>query len=274
LTANKVSYLLSQAPNEVERLSSWADAWEPAAGELFDQIPVQPGWLCLDLGCGPRGVLVPLARRVGPGGRVTGIDLSQANLDAAGEFCRIAGMANVDLTRDDVLHSQLPRASFDLVHVRFMFTPLGYESGLLQAMLDLARPGGVVVAQEACEAGYECYPPQAAWQRLKEVTIAAFTRAGVDYNAGRRTYGLLRGAGCQSVTSKAAVLGLPAGHPFRRWPIESALALHDRILEYGLMSEDEFEATLQACQQVAGDPDIWITSFMVTQVWGKKPQNA
>jgi SAM-dependent methyltransferase len=264
-------YLLSQAPNEVGRLSSWADTWELAAEELFEHIPVQMGWNCLDLGCGPRGVLGPLGRRVGPNGSVTGVDLSQANVAAAGEYASQAGLANVKVIQADVLKTNLARASFDMVHVRFMFTPLGNERELMQEMLDLTKPGGVVVAQESCETGYECFPPQAAWQRLKEVTIAAFDQSGGDYNAGRRTYGLLRKAGCLDVNGRAVVLGLPAGHPFRRWPIESALALRQRILETGLMNEGEFMDTIEACQRIAEDPEIWMTSFMLTQVWGRKP---
>jgi hypothetical protein len=37
------------------------------------------------------------------------------------------------------------------------------------------------------------------------------------------------------------------------------------------MIEREFGATLEACQRIADDPDIWMTSFMVTQAWGRKP---
>jgi SAM-dependent methyltransferase len=268
---SRLPYLLAQAPNEVERLSAWADTWEPAAERLFDHIPVQGGWRCVDLGCGPRGVLVPLGRRVGPTGRVVGVDASQDNLVAARESVTRAALTNVELIQADAFRTDLPRESFDLVHVRFMFAPLGRDGELLREMLDLARPGGVVVAQESCEAGYECYPPQAAWQRLKEVTIAAFAEGGGDYNAGRRTYGLLRQAGCQAVNGRAEVLALPAGHRYRHWPLESALALQRRILGSGLMTAGEFGTTLEACQRIADDPDIWMTSYMMTQVWGRKP---
>ncbi len=265
-------YLLAQAPNEVERLSALANAWEPATEALFEQIPVQAGWHCLDMGCGARGALAALARRVGPAGRVVGVDLSQANLAAAAEFMRNSGFTDVELAQGDVFHTNLPRESFDLVHERFMFAPLGHESELLREMLELVRPGGVVVVQESCEAGYETHPAQPAWQRLKEVTVAAFSLKGGDYNAGRRTYGLLRQAGCQRVNARAAVLALPAGHPYRHWPLESAMALRHQILESGLMTEGEFQSTLAACQLIADDPDIWMTSFMVTQVWGFKPR--
>ena len=42
--------LLSDA--EKSRLQLQAQVWEPEAGRLFDQIGVQAGWHCLDVGCG------------------------------------------------------------------------------------------------------------------------------------------------------------------------------------------------------------------------------
>ena len=51
--------------------------------------------------------------------------------------------------------------------------------------------------------------------------------------------------------------------------VNRQLALNRRILESGLMNEKEFGATPEACQRIADDPDIWMTYFMVTQVWAK-----
>jgi hypothetical protein len=58
-------WLLFQATNEFKPLSRWADTCEGVADQLCDQMPVEAGWNCLELGCRPRGVLVPLSRRVG-----------------------------------------------------------------------------------------------------------------------------------------------------------------------------------------------------------------
>ncbi len=124
------------------------------------------------------------------------------------------GLTNVELVKADALNHALPRESFDLVHVRFMFTPLGRDEALLEAPLALTRPGGVLVTQEADECAYICQPPQPAWDRLKALTAAAFERAGGDVNAGRRMYRLLRNAGLQDVSSRAAALALPGGAPF------------------------------------------------------------
>ncbi len=79
-------YLLARAPNEVERLQKWGRIWEPEAEAMLDQIGIQPGWRCLDLGCGPMGILRGLSRRVGPSGSVVAADLNPKQLAAAREL--------------------------------------------------------------------------------------------------------------------------------------------------------------------------------------------
>ena len=158
-----------------------------------------------------------------------------------------------------------------LVHVRFLFSPLGRDEALMQELLRLLRPGGVLAAQEADECSYICYPPQDAWERLKALTAAAFARGGGDASAGRRMYGLLRRAGLQDVGARAVALALPAGHPYRRWPLESTIATRPRTREWGLMSDPEWEQLVAECERIANDPEIFLISFMVIQTWGRKP---
>jgi hypothetical protein len=153
-----------------------------------------------------------------------------------------------------------------------MLAPLGREDSLLNEMIALARPGGIIASQESDDSGYVCYPPQPAWEKLKQITVAAFARGGGDYSSGRRVYGLLRRAGLENVQVRAATLALPAGHPYRIWPIESATALRERMLEWNLIKEAEFGQLLEECERIAHDPDIFLTSFTVMQTWGRKPE--
>lgn len=84
-------------------------------------------------------------------------------------------------------------------------------------------------------------------------------------------YGLLRKAGLEDVKARAAALALPAGHPYRRWPIESTMATRLRTREWSLMSDSEWEQMVAECERIADDPDIFLVSFMVIQAWGRKP---
>jgi SAM-dependent methyltransferase len=268
--ADTSSYLLAGGSAELERLRLQARVWEPEAEALLDRMGVQAGWRCIDLGCGAMGILGPLSRRVGPQGHVIGVDTDATQLAAARAFVQEYHLDNVELLDQDAYHTTLRRASFDCIHVRFVFAPVGRDAELLQEMLALTRPGGVVAIQEPDATSWQCYPAHPAWDRLKEAILAAFARGGGDFNAGQRTFGMLRRAGLEDVHMRAAVVALHDTHPYKRLPIQFATSLRKRIVDGGILSEAELESAIAACEQIASDPETVVMSFIVTQVWGRK----
>src|SRR4051812_37286212 len=115
-TASPDPYALARTPAEYERLRAQARAWEPAMARLLDALALGPGARCLDAGCGPGETMRLLAERVGPSGRVTGIDIDGPLGEQALEMLRGEGhdhcdFACVDLTAGDAI----PGAPFDLV---------------------------------------------------------------------------------------------------------------------------------------------------------------
>src|ERR1700733_15514621 len=74
----QATYALGHTPEEYERLRMQARAWEVATGRLLDQVVLGPGASCLDAGCGPGETMRAMAERVGPAGRVLGIDADPA----------------------------------------------------------------------------------------------------------------------------------------------------------------------------------------------------
>ncbi len=264
------SYLLAGATGELERLRLQARVWEPEAEALFDLVDVRPGWACADLGCGGMGVLGPLSRRVGPGGRVVGVENDAKQLAAVREYIKESGLTNVEIAEQDAYRTDLPCGSFDLAHVRFVFAPVGRDEDLLREMLGLTRPGGVVVIQEPDASSWNCHPTRPAWERLKDSILAAFAAGGGDFNAGQRTFGMLRRAGLEDVRIRSAVVTMQAPHPYRRLPIQFATSLRSRILAAGILTEPALDQAMAECEQIAADPDTTVTSFIVTQVWGRK----
>ena len=182
------TYLLSSGEAERDRLRLQARVWEPEAEIMLDQIGVGPGWQCVDLGCGGMGILGPLSRRVAASGHVVGVDIDPIQIEAARAFIAETELSNVEILQRDAYNTGLPRESFDLVHARFVFAPAGRDEALLREMLALAAPGGVLAIQEPDASSWNCFPPNAAWDRLKSVILSAFVQSGGDFNAGRRTY--------------------------------------------------------------------------------------
>ena len=218
------------------------------------------------------GILGPLSRRVGPTGRVVGVDVGAPHLDAARLYVREEALANVEILARDAYDAGLPRESFDFVHVRFVFGPVGRDDELLREMLALTRPGGLVAIQEAVDdTPWRCYPPHPAWERLTGAILGAFARGAGDFNVGQRTSGMLCGAGLQDVQIRPALLALQHGHPYMRLPILMATSLRERIVGGGLLSEAELEEALAGCEQALQDPERFALTFIVSQVWGRKP---
>jgi SAM-dependent methyltransferase len=270
-------YLLT-ATTEVERLRLQSRTLQPVAEALLDEIGVQPGWRCLDVACGPMGVLGPLARRAGPTGAVVGSDAEPLMLDAARAYLDEEGLpsqgaASVELMRDDAYASALPAATFDLTHVRFLFAPAGRDDELLPQLRRLTRPGGIIAAEEPDTGSWRVYPKSPAFDRLRDVVIAGFHASGGDLDAGRRLYGLFTGAGLQDVRLRAGLVALPPAHPYLRAPIQFAVSLRPRLLSFGIISESELDATIADVEEHLARPDLTGLPFTVMQVWGRNPMS-
>lgn len=79
----------------------------------------QPGEHVLDVGCGCGQTSLQLAERVGSGGSVLGVDLSQPMLARARERGDELNLTNLAFLRADAQAQQFERERFDLVFSRF-----------------------------------------------------------------------------------------------------------------------------------------------------------
>ena len=73
--ANPDGYVHARDADEYQRLCEQALMWQRATDEVLDRAGLKPGMSCLDVGSGPGVVMRQMAERVGPQGRVTGIEI-------------------------------------------------------------------------------------------------------------------------------------------------------------------------------------------------------
>jgi SAM-dependent methyltransferase len=202
---------------------------------------------------------------------VIGVDLMSEGIAAARALARAEGLTGVSIVEADAYATELPRASFDLVHARFLAAPLGRPEALVREMIALCRPGGVVVLEEPDQASWGYVPTPRVWPRVKEVFEAVFPRFGGDANAGRSVYGLLRRQGLEDVHVDAAVVALQGGHPYMQTPVHGLAAMRRHIVDAALMTDREVDEAIDELGRAAGDPGVHSTTFMLVQTWGRRP---
>ena len=265
------NYPIERRSGEIERLHRQSAAIEFDAGVLLDRIGVASGWHCVDLGCGPGGILGLLSERAGRAGRVVGLDADEVFLEHARARAREQGLGNVELVQGDVYRTGLPRGSFDLVHVRFVASSAGRPQELLSEAIALARPGGVVALQEPDIGTLKCYPPHEDWDRLVQVLEQVFGSVGGNVRLAQRLVPLVRRAGLENVEYRPFLVGFRSSHPMVDYLPATVESVRGAIQRLHLIGDAELDAALAACRAHLADADTVSTYVTVAQVWGRRP---
>lgn len=180
-----------------ERLRLLARVMQPTTAALLDRV-VTPGAVCLDVGCGGGDVALELSRRVGPGGRVVGVDMDEEKIRIARDEAADAGAANVEYVCRDILTEPID-AAYGIVYARFLISHLPERQAVVTRLVQALRPEGIAVLEDIDYAGAFCYPPNGTFDRYCDLYTSTAAARGGDAYLGRQLPSLLLGAGCERV---------------------------------------------------------------------------
>jgi SAM-dependent methyltransferase len=192
------AYVMGRTPQEYERLRQQARIWEGATASLLDRASLGPGSRCLDVGCGPGETMRLMAERVGPTGRVVGLDTDADIGRAAVMSLHAAGLGQCTFVEGDVAgpdpFAAFPDA-FHLVFGRLILLHVADPVAVLRRMWAATAPGGHLVVQDYDLRAVDCYPPLAVVEEWRRVFLGTFTAVGRDIRLGHRLPGLFAEAG-------------------------------------------------------------------------------
>jgi arsenite methyltransferase len=144
---------------------STTEAWDPITANLYDEkqkagIPAEAllaslgcgnptalaqlnaGEIVLDLGSGGGIDVLLSAKRVGPTGKVYGLDMTEEMLALANENKRRAGADNVEFLKGEIERIPLPDASVDVIISNCVINLSGDKKRVLAEAFRVLKPGG------------------------------------------------------------------------------------------------------------------------------------
>src|SRR5687768_13611313 len=103
---------------------------------------LKPGEVVLDLGSGGGIDVLLSARRVGPGGKAYGLDMTDEMLALARENQRAAGATNVEFLKGEIEHIPLPDNSVDVIISNCVINLSADKRQVLREAFRVLKPGG------------------------------------------------------------------------------------------------------------------------------------
>jgi arsenite methyltransferase len=137
-SAKKLGY----DPREVEALPPSVTESFCGVGNPLGLGEVGPGQTVLDLGSGPGLDSLLAARRVGPTGKVVGVDLCPEMVEKARRNADLLGLRNVEFIQAQIEKLPLPDGSADVVISNGVFNLCPDKPVVLAEAFRVLRPGG------------------------------------------------------------------------------------------------------------------------------------
>lgn len=253
------------------RLAVLARALAPTTERHLDRAEALAELTVVDVGCGGGDVTFALARRVGTGGRVIGIDLDEQKLGWARAEATVQGLEHVRFETANVTQPW-PVTGVDLVYARFILTHLREPQAMLAQALAALKPGGRILIEDIDFPGHFASPECPAVDRYVELYMKLSRHRGGDPLIGRRLGLLLETAGYAEV--ETALI-----QPFSRQSgaKEIAILTFEAIVE-GLVAEklasaNEIAGIARELKDFAARPDTIISMPRIFQAWASKGQS-
>src|SRR6266487_4977538 len=105
-------------------------------------LALEPGQTVLDLGSGGGIDVLLSAKRVGPTGKVYGLDMTDEMLALANENKRKAGVTNVDFLKGEIENIPLPDNSVDVIISNCVINLSADKDKVLREAFRVLKPGG------------------------------------------------------------------------------------------------------------------------------------
>ncbi|MEO8098872.1 MAG: class I SAM-dependent methyltransferase [Acidobacteriota bacterium] len=114
----------------------------------LDAMNIRPGMKIADLGVGVGYMALRMAKRVGPTGRIYGVDLQQGMLDKFRENAKAAGIGNIETILGEPADPKLPAGQIDMILMVDVYHEVSEPQQMIRKIRQALKPDGRLVLLE------------------------------------------------------------------------------------------------------------------------------
>jgi hypothetical protein len=142
---------------------------------------------------------------------------------------------------------------------------------ILDHMLSLIRPGGLIFLEEVNTHTMQCFPKTQDWDRALAVMKDTFNTIGADTEIGPYLREVLLRKGLNRLTVKPRVHALTCADPMTMHLPLTLNAMSDTIASLGLMQKRDLELLVERLADHLARPETLTLSFTMVQLAGCMP---
>ncbi len=126
---------------------------------LVDALGVHAGSVIADIGAGDGQLTIPMAREVGPSGRVYATELAGRPIEELRAAIEKADVKNVEIIEGQPLRTNLPAECCDGILIRYVYHHFADPSAMNGSLREALKPGGRLAIIEFAPKGPEATSP-------------------------------------------------------------------------------------------------------------------
>jgi 2-polyprenyl-3-methyl-5-hydroxy-6-metoxy-1,4-benzoquinol methylase len=267
--ANKImqekNYVFASTNKELERnrLEILQRIFDPFTQQNLNNIGLDRGWHCLEVGCGAGSIMNWLVDRVGDSGKVTAVDLDT-------RFVEDITKPNLEIRQCDIAKDELEKEAYDLIHTRVVLMHVIDRSAALNNMLAALKPNGWLLLEEASFSTTTVREINEIDRSIIERVFAASQQMLIDLGAdpflGNLLPYLLQNNGMKNI-SNATNINMFQGSSDRAkiWQMAIAQTM-PKLLKTQLVDRTELDRFLDLIDR----ENIWMMDYAMVATWGQK----
>ncbi len=115
---------------------------------IIDHLDLQPGMTVVDVGCGPGRVTIPLARAIGPEGKVVAMDIQAGMLQRARLKAQESVLGNIEFLQAGAGQGKIGSNRFDRALMVTVTGEIPEPEKAMREIFAALKPGGILSVTE------------------------------------------------------------------------------------------------------------------------------